>query len=109
MVIHMSNKEFQEVRKFIIGLKNPKVTKQFNDAFSKNAAGELRGFVNPLTQDIVIEISEDSAYAVETVLVKYSPDIAKVIKGGSSIINAPKWLSFAKNILADIKAAITKK
>ena len=105
----MSNKEFQEVRKFIIGLKNPKVAKQFNEVFTKGSTGEIRGFVNPLNQDIIIEISENTTYEVESVLVKYSPEIAKLVKGGSSITNAPKWLSFAKNIFSDIGAAISKK
>ena len=109
MIIQMSNKEFQEVRKFIMGLKNPKVTEQFNGIFAKNSTGEIRGFVNPLNKDIVIEISENSTFAIESVLVKYSPDIAKLIKGGSSITNAPKWLSFAKNIFTDMAAAISKK
>ena len=109
MIIQMSNKEFQEIRKVIIGLKNSKVTEQFNEVFAKNSTGDIRGFVNPLNRDIVIEISEDTTYAVESVLVKYSPDIAKLIKGGSSITNAPKWLSFAKNIFTDIGAAINKK
>ena len=109
MIIQMSNKEFQEIRKIIIGLKNPKVTKEFNEVFVKNSTGKIRGFVNPLNQDIVIEIAEDTTYAVESVFVKYSPDIAKLVKGGSSITNAPKWLSFAKNIFSDIGAAISNK
>ena len=109
MVIEMSNKEFQEIRKFIIGMKNPTVTEKFNEVFAKNSSGPIRGFVNPLNKSVVIDIAEDSTYAIESVLVKYSPDIAKLVKGGSSITNAPKWLSFAKNIFSDMGAVISKK
>ena len=109
MIIQMSNREFQEVRKFILGMKNPKVNKVFNEVFSKDPTGGVKGFVNPINQDIVINIPENLSIEVEKVLVKYSPDIAKMIKGGSSITNAPKWLSCIKNIFSDIMKAITKR
>lgn len=107
MIIQMSNREFQEVRNFILGLKNPEVNKVFNEVFAKDIKGGVKGFVNPLNKDIVIEIPEYLSYEVEKVFVKYSPDIAKMIKGGSSITNAPKWISCIKNLFSDISAAIS--
>ena len=107
MIVQMSNKEFQELRKFLISLKNPKVNKSFNEVFSKNTSGGVKGFVNPLNNDIVIEIPEYLTYEVEKVFVKHGSDIGKMVKGNVSITNAPKWLSCAKTIFADIKSAIT--
>ena len=109
MIIQMSSREFQEVRKFIMGMKNPKLNKVFNEVFSKDPTGGVKGFVNPLNQDIVINVPEELTVEVEKVLVKYSPDIAKMVKGGSSITNAPKWLSCIKNIFSDITKAITRR
>ena len=107
MIIQMSNREFQEMRKFLIALKDPKVTKAFNEVFDHDIKGGVKGFVNPLNRDIVIEVPEHLTYEVEKVFVKYGPDIGKMIKGGGSIANAPKWLSCIKNIIADITNAIT--
>ena len=107
MIIQMSNREFQEMRKFLITLKNPKVTKAFNEVFNQDIKGGVKGFVNPLNKDIVINIPEHLTYDVEKVFVKYGPDIGKMVKGGSSITNAPKWISCIKNIIADVTSAIT--
>ncbi len=107
MIIQMSNREFQEVRKFIISLKNPKINKSFNEVFSKDLTGGVKGFVNPLNNDIVIEVPEHLTYEVEKVLVKYGADIGKMAKGGASITNAPKWLTVIKNIFSEITTAIT--
>ena len=109
MIIQMSNREFQEIRKFVLAMKNPKVNKSFNEIFSKDPTGGVKGFVNPINNDIVINIPESLTYEVEKVFVNYVPDIAKMVKGGSSITNAPKWLSCIKNIFADITKAITKR
>ena len=109
MIIQMSNREFQEIRKFIIGLKNPKANKMFNEIFSSEPTGGVKGFVNPLNKDIVIDIPEHLAFEIFKVFVNHSADIAKLAKGGSSITNAPKWLAFLKNIFADLQRAVTKR
>lgn len=109
MIIQMSNREFQEVRKFILAMKNPKANKVFNEIFSKQQNGGVKGFVNPINNDIVINIPENMSMEVEKVLVNYAPDIAKMAKGGVSITNAPKWLACLKNIFADITKAFTKR
>ena len=109
MIIQMSNQEFQEMRKFILIMKNPKVNKAFNEIFSKEQNGGVKGFVNPINNDIVINIPENMTMEVEKVLVNYAPDIAKMVKGGASITNAPKWLSCIKNIFSDISNAFSKR
>ena len=109
MIIQMSNKEFQEMRKFLITLKDPNVTKAFNEVFNPDIKGGVKGFVNPLNKDIVIDVPEHLTYEVEKVFVKYGPDIGKMIKGGASITNAPKWLSCIKNIFHDVTIAITRR
>ena len=108
MIIQMSNQEFQEVRKFILAMKNPKTNKVFNEIFSKEQNGGVKGFVNPINNDIVIHIPENMTMEVEKVFVNYAPDIAKMVKGGASITNAPKWLTCIKNIFTDITKAFTK-
>ena len=108
MIIQMSNKEFQELRKFIVNMKNPEANKAFNKIFAKEQTSGVKGFVNPINQDIVIHFPEHMTIEVEKVLVNYSPDIAKMVKGGASITNAPKWLSCIKNIFADIAKAFNK-
>ena len=109
MIIQMSNQEFQEVRKFILAMKNPKVNKTFNEIFAKEQTGGIKGFVNPINNDIVIHIPENASIEVEKVFVNYAPDIAKMVKGGSSITNAPKWLACLKNIFTDITKVLGKK
>ena len=109
MIIEMSKKEFQEMRKFLMGLNNQKANKQFNAIFDKKPTGEVRGFVNPLNQTVVIEISETATLNVESTFVKHAPDIGKMVKGGVSITTAPKWFAIIKNIFTDICAAFTKK
>ena len=109
MIIQMSNREFQEVRKFVLAMKNPKMNKAFNEVFSKEPTGGVKGFVNPINNDIVINVPESLSFEVEKVLVNYAPEIAKMVKGGSSITNAPKWLACIKNIFADITKVITKR
>ena len=107
MIIQMSNREFQEIRKFIISLDNSKVTKNFNEIFSKEVTGGVKGFVNPLNKDIIIEIPEGISFEVEKVFVNNGANLGKMIKNGVSITNASKWLSLLKGILNDIVAAIT--
>ncbi len=107
MIIQMSNREFQEVREFISGMKNPAATKCFNEVFSKEPKGGVKGFVNPLNKDIVIEVPESLTYEVEKVLVKYSADIGKMSKGGISITHAPKYFNCIKSVFTEIAAAIT--
>lgn len=109
MDIKMSNREFQEVRKFILGMKNPKANKIFNEIFSKDPSGGVKGFVNPIDNTININIPENLSIEVEKVFVQYAPEIYKMTKGGSSITNAPKWLSCIKNIFTDIRRAVTKR
>lgn len=109
MIIQMSNREFQELRKFIIAMKNPKANKIFNEVFAKEPTGGVKGFVNPINQDIIINIPENLSIEVEKVFVKYSSDISKMAKGGTSVTNAPKWISCIKNIFGDISKAITKR
>lgn len=107
MIIQMNNREFQEVRQFIKGLKNPAANKVFNEVFSKEPKGGVKGFVNPLNQDIVIEVPESLTYEVERVLVKYSGDIGKMSRNGVSITSAPKYFTAIKSIFTEIAAAIT--
>ena len=107
MIITMTQREFQEFRKFIKEMKNQKVNKSFNEIFSKEPTGGVKGFVNPINGEIVINIPESLSYEVIKVFVKYAPDISKISKGGTSITNAPKWLSCLKNIYNDIVNAIT--
>jgi len=107
MTIQMSNREFQELRKFLQAMKNPKVNKAFNEVFSKEPTGGVKGFVNPINNDIVINIPESLSFEVEKVFVNHAPEIAKISRGGSSITNAPRWLSCIKNIANDITHVIT--
>ena len=107
MILKMNNREFQEFRKFILEMKNQKLNKSFNEIFSSEPTGGVKGFVNPITKDIEVYIPESLSFEVEKVFVKHAPDISKMVKGGSSITNAPKWLSCIKNIFNDIKLAIT--
>ena len=107
MNIRMTNREFQELRKFLLAMKNPKVNKTFNEVFSKEPTGGVKGFVNPLNNEIEINIPESLTYEVEKVFVNHAADIAKIAKGGSSITNAPKWLSCIKSIANDIINVIT--
>lgn len=106
MIIQMSNKEFQELRKFLISLRNSQVNKTFNEVFAKSPSGGVKGFVNPLNNDIVVEIPEYLTCEVEKVFIKYGDDIGKLIKA-NSITNTPKWITCLKNIFNDIKKAIT--
>ena len=109
MIIKMSNNEFQEMRKFILAMKNPKANKVFNEIFSKQKGDGIKGFVNPIDEnEIIIKIPDTMTLEVEKVFVKYAPDIAKMTKGGASIANAPKWLMCIKNIFADITNAFSK-
>lgn len=109
MTIEMTTPEFKELRKTLIALNLPHVNKQFNQIFDTKHDGPIRGFVNPLNQKVIIEISESSSIKVEEVFTKHAPDISKLIKGGSSITNAPKWLGCIKSIIADLGAAFKKK
>lgn len=109
MIIQLSNKEFQELRKILIGVKNPKANKIFNEMFAKDSKSSVKGFVNPINNDIVINIPENLAVDVEKVFVEYSPDIQKLVKSGSSITNASKWLSCIRNVWSDILRVITKR
>jgi len=88
-------------------MKNPKVNKAFNEVFSKEPTGGVKGFVNPINNDIVINIPESLSFEVEKVFVNHAPEIAKISRGGSSITNAPRWLSCIKNIANDITHVIT--
>lgn len=106
MEIKMSNKEFQETRKFILEMKNPKANKAFNEVFSLSK--DVKGYVNPITKEVIIVIPESTSLEVEKVFVKYAPDIAKMSKGSHSITNAPKWLACIKNIYTDITTAINR-
>ena len=107
MTIEMTNREFQELRKFLLAQKNQKVNKAFNEVFSKDPTGGIKGFVNPINNNIVINIPEALSYEVMKVFVNHAGDIAKISKGGSSITNAPKWLSCIKSIANDITNVIT--
>ena len=107
MTLTMTPREFQEFRKFVKEMKNQKLNKAFNEMFSKEPTGGVKGFVNPINGEIVVNIPETLSYEVMKVFVKYAPDIAKISKSGSSITNAPKWLSCIKNIYNDIVNAIT--
>ena len=109
MIIEMSTPEFKELRKTIIALNNPHANKYFNQIFEKNSTGPVKGFVNPLNQKVIIEISETSTLKVEEVFTKNAPDISKLIKGGASITNAPKWLSCIKTVFGELSAIFAKK
>lgn len=109
MIIQLTNKEFQELRKFLINLKNPKATKAFNEVFSGSPTGGVKGFVNPVNKDIIINIPESLAFDIEKIFVKNGDEIGKMIKNGSSISNAPKWISCIKNIFSEITNVVTRR
>ena len=109
MIIQMTTKEFQEFRKIIVELKNPKATKAFNKVFSKSSEEGVKGFVNPLNKDVIINIPEHLSIEVEKVLVKHSPALSKLSNHGVSITSAPKWISSLKTLWSDITEAITNK
>ena len=104
----MSNKEFQELRKVIIGLNNPKITKNFNNLFNNDVKTEVEAFVNPINKDIIINVPERISINIEKVMVKHAPEISKVSKGGTSITNAPKWISSLISLFNDFSKVINR-
>ena len=48
-------------------------------------------------------------FDIEKIFVKNGDEIGKMIKNGSSISNAPKWISCIKNIFSEITNVVTRR
>ncbi len=109
MIIQLDPKEFQEIRRLVAGINNPKVTREFNNIFKFKGNDikerKIGGFVNPLNQNVVIHIEEESAKILLGALAKHSREIGKMSKSPISITAAPKWLMLIKTIVDDVISA----
>lgn len=105
MIISMTPEEFTQLRNFVKKFENNKVTKSFNNVFDKNSTSVVKGFANPISKEIIINIPEEQALQVEKVLVKHSASLGKLATNGISITSAPRWISTLKEMLNDVLRA----
>ncbi len=108
MRIEMSYDEFQGVRKFITNLKQPNVTKAFNEVFASNSAGRITGFAVPIDSVVYVDVPDDIMIPILKVLSRNAHEIGLTAKDGVSLTNAPKLLCMIKELYAQIRKALKR-